>query len=121
MSEITLEQTHALLERLAEYVMTQVPTRREMNERFEQVDKRFEQVDKRFEQVDKRFEQIDKRFEQIDNDFDQIHKQLNLIWTEQRVFSKTFELHHKRLELLEEESPTWQLREKKVGRSKIET
>ena len=109
MSEITLEQTHSLLEKLAEYVMNRVATReelsqlrQEMNERFEQVDKRFEQVDKRFEQVDKRFEQVDKRFEQIDRQFIQIHKELDVMRAEQRVFSRTFDLHHKRLELLED-------------------
>ena len=83
MAEITLEKTHALLEKLAEYVMTQVPTRQEMNERFEQIDKRIEQM----------------------------HKQINLIRTEQQIFTKTFELHHRRLELLEEESPAYRLRD----------
>ena len=56
MSEITLEKTHALLEKLAEYVMTQVFTRQEMKERFEQIDKWFDRIDKRFDEIDKRFE-----------------------------------------------------------------
>ena len=34
MSDITPEKTHALLEKLAEYVMNEVPIKREMNERF---------------------------------------------------------------------------------------
>ncbi|PIP28907.1 hypothetical protein COX28_02115, partial [Candidatus Kuenenbacteria bacterium CG23_combo_of_CG06-09_8_20_14_all_39_39] len=46
-----------------------LPTRYEMNKRFEQVDKRFEQVDKRFEQVDKRFalmhQEMDRRFKEV--------------------------------------------------------
>jgi len=119
MSEITLEKTHALLEKLAEYVMNEVPTRKEVNERFGQIDKRFEQIDKRFEQIDKRFEkieerfsQIDKRFEKIEEQIEQILKQLDLIRTEQRVFSQTFELHHKRLEVLEEKSTEYRIREK---------
>ena len=74
MRQVTLEQTHSLLEKLAEYVMNQVPTRREINERFEQVDKRFEHID----------------------------KQLDLIRAQQIVFSKTFDVHHKRLEFLED-------------------
>ncbi len=62
--------------------------RKDMNDRFEQVDKRFEQVqeqmnrrfeqvDKRFEQVDKRFEQVDKRFEQVDKRFESVQAQIN--------------------------------------------
>ena len=105
MEKVTLEQTHALLEKLAEYVMTQVPTRAEM-------DKRFEQVDKRFEQVDKRFEQMDKRFEQVDRLLYDINRQLDLIRTQQTVFAKTFELHHKRLELLEEPHAGYRVRDK---------
>ena len=104
MSEITLELTHALLERLAEYVMTEVAPRRETNERFEQIDKRFDQVDKRFDQVDKRFEQIDKSIKLI-------HHQLDLIRSEQKVFADTFVLHHKRLVLLEDELPGYRVRE----------
>lgn len=106
MSEITLEKTHALLEKLAEYVMTQVPTRQEMNERFDQVDKRFEQIDERFEQIDERFEQID--LELLD-----IRSELGLIRAEQRVFSQSFELHHKRLERLEERSSYNRVRDEK--------
>ena len=132
MSEITLEQTHALLEKLAEYVMTEVPTRGEMNERFEQVDKRFEQIDRRFEQIDKRFEQIDERFEQIDKRFEQIDErfaqieqrfefvekdiviirsQEELIRAEQGIFAKTFELHHKRLRYLEDNAAAFHIRD----------
>ena len=98
MEKVTLEKTHALLEKLAEYVMTQVPTRQEMNELRQEMNERFEQVDKRFEQIDKSFEHI--------------HKQLDLIRTEQHVFSETFKLHHKRLELLEDESPSYRVRDK---------
>ncbi|MBN1482047.1 hypothetical protein EH223_07305 [candidate division KSB1 bacterium] len=104
MPEITLEQTHALLERLAEYVMTQVPTRQEMNDRFAKIDERFKQIDERFKQIDERFEHIDKTIASI-------LSQLDLIRTEQRVFAKTFELHHKRLEFLEDTSSGYRVRD----------
>ena len=39
MAEITLEKLHSLLEGLAEHVMNNMPTKQEMNARFEQVDK----------------------------------------------------------------------------------
>ncbi|RQW02983.1 hypothetical protein EH223_11285 [candidate division KSB1 bacterium] len=83
MEEITLEKTHALLEKLAEYVMNEMVTRKEMNERFEQVDKRFEQVD---------------------HQLADIRGELGLVRAEQRVFTQSFDLHHKRLERLEESS-----------------
>ena len=50
MNEITLEKTYDLLEKLAEYVMTEVPTRREMNERFGQVDERLRLIEYQLEQ-----------------------------------------------------------------------
>ena len=60
MTEPTLQKTYDLLEKLAEYVMTEVPTRREMNAGFQQV---YDVMDQRFKQVEKRFEQIDKRYD----------------------------------------------------------
>ncbi len=45
MSKITPEKTHALLEKMASYVMNEVPTKKEMNQRFEQVDVRFNRVE----------------------------------------------------------------------------
>ncbi len=33
MSDITLEKTHALLEKLAKYVMTELPTRKELDDK----------------------------------------------------------------------------------------
>jgi len=45
MSEITPEKTHKLLEKLAEHVMNNVPTKKEMNARFEQVDRRLDRVE----------------------------------------------------------------------------
>ena len=137
MSEITLEKSHALLKKLAEYVMneaprkSEVPTKQEMNERFEQVDARFAQVDERFAQVDERFAQVDERFEQVDERFERMARvladkadkkdievvqqkldkllegmdsqimQLDIIRTEQYATSATLDRHEQRLEKLE--------------------
>ena len=79
MAEVTLQQTHTLLEKLAEYVMTEVPNRREMNERFAQVDNRFKQMENHFEQMENRFGQIDDRFEQMENRFEQMDKHFQFI------------------------------------------
>ena len=45
MTEITLEKTHSLLEKLADYVMNETPTKREMDARFDQVEKRLDRVE----------------------------------------------------------------------------
>jgi len=52
MTEITPEKTHKLLEKLAEHVMNNVPTKQEMNSRFKKVDKRFDQVENRLDRVE---------------------------------------------------------------------
>ena len=105
MPEITLEQTHALLEKLAEYVMnevprkSEVPTKQEMNERFEQMDSRFEQVEDRIDRLadyvlteipgikDQLEQKADKRDIQIIlNGLDKQAQQLEIIRTEQVAF-----------------------------------
>ena len=58
MSEITLEKLHSLLEGLAEHMMNNLPTKQEMNERFEQVDARFDKVESRLEKVETDVDQI---------------------------------------------------------------
>jgi len=57
---------------LAEYVKNEVPTKKEMDERFDKVDERFENVDDRFENVDDRFDKVDERFENVDDRFDKM-------------------------------------------------
>lgn len=84
MADITLEQTHALLEKLAAYVMNEVATKREVQELRQRMDERFEQGDKRFEHIDRQLADI--------------RGEIGLIRAEQRVFSQSFDLHHKRLE-----------------------
>jgi len=89
-----------------------LPTRYEMNKRFEQVDKRFEQVDKRFEQVDKRFEQVDKRFALMHQEMDRRFKEVTAgndkligsfikIEQESAAHSLTYQNHEKRITKLE--------------------
>lgn len=107
MERITLTKTHELLEKLATYIMNEVPNRREMNEHFAQVERRFEQVDARLdylqEQMNNQFQIIqfqlaqkaDKRdVEDINGKFDKVFTVLDAmtgsieeIRIEQRVFS----------------------------------
>ena len=93
MSEISLEQTHALLEKLAEYVMNEVPTKRDVDTRFNQIDEKFQQVDERFQQVDERFQQVDERFQQVDERFDKNDERFQKIDERfQRVIDAIWEL-----------------------------
>jgi hypothetical protein len=83
MAELRLElaNTLASLDKRTELIAQDLTAvRREMTERFEQVERqmvegretmllRFEQMDQRFEQVDQRFEQVNQRFEQVDLQF----------------------------------------------------
>ncbi|MBN1482043.1 hypothetical protein EH223_07285 [candidate division KSB1 bacterium] len=66
MAEMKLEKTHALLEKLDWYVMNEVATRQEMNERFEQVDRQF--VDIRGELVSLRQEMHEQLAQKADKD-----------------------------------------------------
>ena len=120
MSEITLEKTHALLEKLAEYVMkevprkSEVPTKEEMNARFAQVDARFEKIEHRIDRLtdyvlteipgikDQLEQKADKRDIQIIlNGLDKNAKQLDIIRTEQVAFNHAFRRLEKRVEVLE--------------------
>jgi septation ring formation regulator EzrA len=53
--------------------------RREVNQRFEEIDRRFDEVDKRFEEIDRRFDEIDKRFEEVDKRFDEVDRSFEKI------------------------------------------
>ena len=79
MEKITPEKTHALLEKLAEYVMNEVPTRREMKQRFEGIDKRFDGIDQRLDGVDQRLNGMDLRFEGIEQKFKGVDRQFGRI------------------------------------------
>jgi len=106
MPEITLEKTHALLEKLAEYVMnevpkkSEVPTKDEINARFEKVDRRFAIIEHWLERLE--LEKADKQdIETILNILDKQTKQLDIIRTEQVAFDHAFRRIEKRVEILE--------------------
>ena len=77
MSDITLKENHALLEKLAEYVMNEVPTRREMNARFERVESDVQETKE--------------NVRLILNGMDAQAKQLDTIRTEQAAFHSAFQ------------------------------
>jgi hypothetical protein len=92
MSEITLEKIHALLERLAGYTMSDLPTRKEM----------VEKLDQKADQKD--VDEIKQDLQIIINGMDKQVKQLDIIRTEQVAFNQAFNRLEKRVEKLEQTS-----------------
>ncbi|MDZ7721944.1 MAG: hypothetical protein U5R06_03715 [candidate division KSB1 bacterium] len=90
MADITLEKTHALLQQLAEYVMTQVPTKQEMNEKLEL------KADKTDVQ------RIDNNVKLLLEGMDAQSKQLETLSIDMKAVSRTLDIHEQRLAMLEE-------------------
>ena len=126
MSNITLEKTHALLENLAEYVMTEVPTRNELqhglNELRHEMDGVRQEMDGFRQEMmvqlalkaDKSdVQRIDKNVEQILQGMDAQAQQLDILRTDMRAVSKTLDFHEERLGTLEEHNFGQRVRENK--------
>ena len=90
MTEITLEKIHALLEKLADYTMSELPTRKEMDEKLDQ------KADK------KDVDEIRQDLQIIINGMDKQVQQLDIIRTEQVAFDQAFNRLEKRVEKLEQ-------------------
>ncbi|MDZ7721937.1 MAG: hypothetical protein U5R06_03680 [candidate division KSB1 bacterium] len=100
MTNITLKKTHDLLEKLADYVMNEVPTRKEMQQRYEAHDKRFEQIERRLEQIEQ--QKADKSdVQKLLEGMDHQSQQLDIIRIELKAISGTLDNHEKRLADLE--------------------
>ena len=97
MSKITPEKTHALLEKLTNYVTSKIATKEEVNDQIAVVTHKLSSVDNQFEtvndKIDKlaeyvmnevptkkemnhRFEQVDRRFESIELRLDDVEEDL---------------------------------------------
>ena len=115
MAELRLElaNTLASLDKRTELIAQDLTAvRREMTERFEQVERqmvegretmllRFEQMDQRFEQVNQRFEQVDQRFEQVNQRFEQIDQRFEQVSQRFGQVDQQFARHETRLMSLE--------------------
>ena len=96
MPEITLEKSNALLKKLAEYVMNEVPTKRDVDARFERMARVLaDKADKN--DVEKIHKKLNKLLEWMDSQAGQ----LDIIRTEQYATSATLDRHEQRLETLE--------------------
>ena len=105
MNKITLEKTHALLEKLAEFVMNEVSTKQETNKRFEQLEQRLEKTEQ--QKADK----TDVR--KILDGLDSQAKQLDIIRTEQTATLHVINRIEKRVANLEEKETGYRIRDKR--------
>ena len=96
MAEITLEKTHALLEQLAEYVMTQVSSKQEVNELRREMNEKLELKADKTE-----LKRVDHKADMLLEGQDGMVKSLDIIQTEIKAISGTLDNHEKRLADLE--------------------
>ena len=111
MPDTTLENTHALLEKLANYVMSELPTRTEMDEKLAQkadkadlflLDSRVSQLDEKINYLDGKLNRIVEKMNLILNGMDAQAQQLDILSTDMKAISGTLDLHEERLGSLEE-------------------
>ena len=106
MAKIKPEDTHALVEKLVEYVTNEVPTKKEMNSKFEQVDSKFAKVNSRFDQIENRLASLEEKkadkkdIQNIINILDRQAKQLDDIKTEQAATNSALLRHEERITAL---------------------
>ena len=108
MADITIEKTHDLLEKLAEYVMNEVPTRREMNE-LPTKHEMYEALEKKADKKD--VEKIKQGINTLLNGMDAQAKQLDIIRTEQVTTNAALQRHEKRITSLEEKQTGYRIRD----------
>ena len=87
MSDITLEKTHALLEKLADYVMTEIPAIKE-------------KLDQKANKAD--LDQLENKVNLLLDGMDAQAQQLDILRTDMKAVSGTLDLHEERLGSLEE-------------------
>ena len=106
MSDITLEKTHKLLEKLAEHVVNKVPTREEIitKEEFSKaINYLHRELDKKADKKD--VEKIKQGINTLLEGMDAQVKQLDIIRTEQVAFHSAFNRIEKRVTNWEEKKP----------------
>ena len=110
MAKTTPEKTHALLEKLAEYVINEVSTKKEVDDKIGKVDEKIERLRKYIEnEVPTKiefYEELNKKADKKDiqkilDGQDAMVNQLDIIRTEQYAFNAAFNRREKRVETLE--------------------
>ncbi|MBN2028684.1 hypothetical protein JW824_00410 [bacterium] len=111
MAEPTLKKTHELLEKLAEYVMHEVPTKQEVEKRFQQIERELERkadkedlivVQEELSGVKEDLFTLKENIGMILNGMDGMAKRLDVIQTEQSAFISGLRRVERQVEALEE-------------------
>jgi hypothetical protein len=106
LSEITLEKTYALLEKLADYVMTEIPALKadvsELKADVLQLKINFVRLDGDVTNLRGSVARLEKDMTFVKNMLEKQSGVLDIIRTEQIAISKTLTLHEKRIGNLEE-------------------
>ena len=105
MNKITTEKTHALLEKLAEHVVNNMPTKQEMNARFEQVETRLDSLE-----LDVKETKTDVKT--ILEGMDAEAKELEIARTERVAISHTLDRHEERISKLEQNHTGYRINDK---------
>ena len=103
MNKITLEKTHALLEKLAEYVMTEVATKSELRLKADKTD---------LNEISDNIEKLDHKVNQVTTILDNQAKSIDILRTEQLAQSKTLDRIDERVTDLETRESGYRVRDK---------
>ena len=109
MSDITLEKTHALLKKLAEYVMNEVATKKELVQKADKND--FIVLKQDVDEIRQDVKENKKKLNIIIDGMDTQIKQLDIIRTEQVATNVALQRHEKRITVLEEKQSGYRIRD----------
>jgi hypothetical protein len=112
-SEITLEKLHTLLQSLAEYVMTNVATRQELEQKADKYDVLM--IKNSVDENKKTIVRLENKVDLLVDGMDAQAKQLDIIRTEQAAFTRAIDRHEERIAVLGDKTD---YRIKETGESK---
>lgn len=69
------EQADAMARALEEQLTERMPTKADMDKRFDYVDRQFARVDEKFARVDRQFARVDEQFARVDEQFARVDEQ----------------------------------------------
>ena len=129
MGKVTLDQTHALLEKLAEYVMTEIPAIKEkLDQKADKADllqkadkadlqQKADKIDlvllsDKMDSLQKNAERLDNKIDMILEGMDAQTQQLDIIRIDMKAMGGTLDMHERRLGNLEERTFGYRVRDK---------
>ena len=118
MEKVTLEQTHALLEKLADYVTDRIPRiENKLTELETRLEQKADKVDllrlaEKTDGLQKNVDRLDGKMDMILEGMDAQTQQLDIIRTDMKAIGGTLDLHERRLGDLEQRTFGYRVRDK---------